>query len=55
VLVLKRIRVRYRLQAEADADRATVQRAFDTHMPYCPVYRSIRDAIEVTTHLEVFE
>jgi uncharacterized OsmC-like protein len=55
VLVLKRIRVSYRLRADADADRAKVQRAFDTHMPYCPVYRSIRNAIEVTTDLEVVE
>ena len=53
VLVLKRIRVRYTLRPEEGADGEKIQRAFDTHMPYCPVYRSIRNAIEVTTELEV--
>jgi uncharacterized OsmC-like protein len=55
VLVLKRIRVTYSLRPDADADRDKIQRAFDTHMPYCPVYRSIRDAIEVTTQLDLVE
>jgi uncharacterized OsmC-like protein len=55
VLVVKRIRVRYRLRADPEADRAKIQRAFDTHMPHCPVYRSIRAAIEVTTELELLE
>jgi uncharacterized OsmC-like protein len=30
-----------------------VQRAFDNHMPKCPVYRSIGSAIEITTSLSV--
>jgi uncharacterized OsmC-like protein len=55
VLVVKRIRVRYRLRADPEADRAKIERAFDTHMPRCPVYRSIRAAIEVTTELELLE
>ena len=53
MLVIKRIHVRYRLQLDPDADRAAVQRAFDHHMDRCPVYRSIRDAIDVTTSLEI--
>jgi uncharacterized OsmC-like protein len=53
VLVIKRIHVTYTLALDPDADRDAVQRAFDHHMPRCPVYRSIRDAINVTTSLEL--
>jgi uncharacterized OsmC-like protein len=53
VLVIKRIHVRYTLSLDAEADREVVQRAFEHHMPYCPVYRSIEQAIEVTTSLEL--
>jgi uncharacterized OsmC-like protein len=53
VLVIKRIHVRYRLRVELDADREKIQRAFDHHMPHCPVYRSISAAIDVTTELEL--
>ena len=55
VLVVKRIHVRYLLRAEADADRGKIQRAFDTHPPRCPVYRSISPQIEVTTELELID
>jgi uncharacterized OsmC-like protein len=53
VLVIKRIHVRYLLQVDADTDREKVERAFQHHMPRCPVYRSIRSAIECTTELEL--
>jgi uncharacterized OsmC-like protein len=53
--VIKRIRVVYRLRIAADAPRDRIQRAFDTHMPHCPVYRSIRAAIDVSTTLELIE
>jgi uncharacterized OsmC-like protein len=52
-LVLKRIAVRYRLQAGADVDRATVERVHGFHAERCPVYRSIHPQIEVTTALTV--
>ena len=52
VLVIKRIHVRYSLNLDPDADPAAVQRAFDHHMPHCPVYRSIGPAIEITTELQ---
>jgi uncharacterized OsmC-like protein len=55
VLVIKRIRVTYKLTVDADADRAKVQRAFEHHMPKCPVYRSIGGCIDITTDLEVLE
>jgi uncharacterized OsmC-like protein len=53
VLVIKRIHVRYLLRIDRDTDRAKVERAFERHMPYCPVYRSIGAAIECTTELEL--
>jgi uncharacterized OsmC-like protein len=53
VLVIKRIHVTYTLTLDPDADQEAVQRAFEHHMPRCPVYRSIRDAIDVTTSLEL--
>jgi uncharacterized OsmC-like protein len=53
VLVIKRIHVTYHLRADPDAARDKIQRAFDTHMPKCPVYRSIGAAIEITTSLEL--
>ncbi len=55
VLVLKRIRVTYRLTLDAGADRDKVQRAFERHTAKCPVYRSISDAVEIDTFLEVAE
>ena len=53
--MIKRIHVTYRLRPDPDADRDKIQRAFDRHMPYCPVYRSIRAAIDVTTSLELVD
>ncbi len=53
VLVIKRIHVVYTLVLDSEADREAVQRAFERHMPYCPVYRSIGSAIEITTALEL--
>jgi uncharacterized OsmC-like protein len=52
---VRRIHVTYRLRLDPDADRERVQRAFDNHMPHCPIYRSIRAAIDVTTELHVVE
>ena len=52
-LVIKRIHVRYELQVDDDADRETIDRVHEFHADYCPVARSIRDAIEVRTSLEV--
>lgn len=54
VLVLKRIHVHYRLQASA-SDREVVERVHGFHARYCPVYRSIEGAIDVTTDFEIVE
>lgn len=55
VLVIKRIHVVYTLALDAEADRDAVQRCFERHMPYCPVYRSIGSAIEITTALTLVD
>ena len=52
VLVVKRIHVTYTLQGvDSDEDREKVERAHGRHAEYCPVARSIRDAIDITTEL----
>ncbi len=52
VLVVRSIHVRYRLEAP-DADADVVRRALALHPMRCPVYRTLRDAIDVTTELEL--
>ncbi len=51
VIVIKRIHATYHLKVDPDVDRAKVQRAFDGHMPKCPVYRSISGSIDITSEL----
>lgn len=51
VLVIRRIHVVYKLQAPEEA-REKARRVHAMHKDHCPVYRSIRDAIDVTTELE---
>ncbi len=51
VLVLRRINVRYRLHVPDDA-RATAERVHEIHADRCPVARSIKGAIEVSTEVE---
>lgn len=48
VLVLRRIRVHYRLAASSEAAE-TVERVHAIHKEHCPVYRSIHTAVAVTT------
>lgn len=52
VLVIRRIHVTYRLAGVEEEDRQTVERVLGFHQDRCPVARSIRGAIEVTTELE---
>lgn len=52
VLVIKRIRVRYRLRAPEE-HRETVERVHGMHAKFCPVYRSLCDSIDITTELEL--
>ncbi len=52
VLVIKRIHVTYKLQADA-AHRETIERVHGIHADYCPVYKSISAAIDITTSLNI--
>jgi len=51
VLVLKRIRVTYTGLTVAEEDRAKVERVLAVHADGCPVARSLRGAVEITTQL----
>jgi uncharacterized OsmC-like protein len=54
VLVIRRIRVRYRLTLRAD-QREAAERAHAAHQARCPVARTLRGAVEITTALELEE
>ena len=58
VLVLKRIHVVYNLKTDGSTsaeDRETVDRVHEIHHNYCPIYRSISAAIDITTELQIVE
>ena len=50
VLVIRRIHVRLRLKA-GEAHRETANRVHEIFADKCPVYRSLKAAIEMTTEL----
>lgn len=50
--MIRRIRVRYRLAAPEEK-RETVARVHAMHADHCPVARSIRGSIEVSTSFEL--
>lgn len=52
VLVIRRIHIEYRLAAELDADRETIERVLGVHARACPVYRSLHPQIRITTSLK---
>ena len=54
VLVIKRIRVRYRLRLQPD-QREAAERAHGAHQDHCPVARTLRGAVEIETALELVE
>ncbi|MFA9446607.1 hypothetical protein [Egicoccus sp. AB-alg6-2] len=45
----------YALQVDADADRGKIERVHGFHADKCPVARSIRDAIAITTSYELLD
>ncbi len=51
VLVLRRVHVKYKLKLPEDK-RETAERVLEMHADKCPVARSIKGAIEVTTEVE---
>lgn len=52
VLVIRRIHVTYRLVA-GEEHRETVDRVHGFHHGFCPVYRTLASAIEITTAYEL--
>lgn len=52
VLVLKRIHVRFRLKSAA-ASRETAERVHGIFAESCPVYRSLKGSIAITTELDI--
>ncbi len=53
VLVIRRIHVNYKLRVpDPDEVRDTVARVLEMHADKCPVARSLKGAIEVTTAVE---
>lgn len=54
-LVIKRIHAAYTLQVDAGVDRDRIERTHGLHADRCPVARSIRDAIDITTSYELLE
>ncbi|MDH3425880.1 MAG: OsmC family protein [Acidimicrobiia bacterium] len=53
VLVVKRIHVTYHLAGAKHEDLETIERVHGFHADKCPVARSIRDAIDITTEFEL--
>jgi uncharacterized OsmC-like protein len=45
--------VRYRLRADADADRSVIDRVMGVHADHCPVARSLHGAIDITTSIDL--
>ena len=52
VLVIRRVHVTYRLKA-GEEHRETVERVHGFHADRCPVYKTLKDAIEITTDFEL--
>lgn len=49
--MIKRIHVRYQLTVDDDVDMAVVERVHGFHADKCPVARSVRGAIEISTEV----
>jgi uncharacterized OsmC-like protein len=53
VLVLRRIHVTFTLKEVAADKVAAAERAHEVYKPKCPVYRSLHQAIDITTELKL--
>ena len=51
-LVLRRVHAAYTLEVDDEVDPAVLERVLGFHADHCPVARSIRAAIDITTSLE---
>ncbi len=54
VLVIRRIHVEYTLKLD-QTKQEVAERAHDLHAEYCPVARTIRDCVDISTSLEFVE
>ena len=54
MIVIRRIHVTYRLKA-AEADRETIERVHGFHADKCPVYRTLKNSIAITTEFVLEE
>ena len=52
VLVIKRIKQTFHLTA-SEEDRETIERVLGVYADSCPVARSVKDSIEITSELEL--
>lgn len=52
VLVIRRIHVTYHLTAD-DGQEEAINRAFESHPPKCPVYKTLSGCIDITTELQL--
>ena len=52
VLVIRRIHVRMKLKTE-ESNRETAERVHGLFADKCPVYRTLKDAIAITTELVI--
>ena len=52
VLVIKRIRQTFRLTAD-EGDRETIERVLRVYADSCPVARSVKGSIEITSELDL--
>lgn len=52
VLVIKRITITFHLTADEE-DREKIERVLNVYADSCPVARSIRDSIEITSKLDL--
>ncbi|MDJ0985312.1 MAG: hypothetical protein QNJ26_07190 [Desulfobacterales bacterium] len=51
MLIIRRVHVTYRLKLKAE-QHETAQKVHGFHADFCPVARSIKDSIDVTTELK---
>jgi organic hydroperoxide reductase OsmC/OhrA len=52
VLVIKRIHADYHLKLDS-AQRETAQRVHDMHAEFCPVARTLKGCVQITTRLHM--
>ena len=52
VLVIKRVKQTFHLAAN-ERDRETIERVLEVYADSCPVARSVKDSIEITSELDL--